>query len=170
MSETQLGIPYSTPRTDYSLHTQEQLLALASKGEKFSIGLPKELSLQENRIALTPTSVQTLVSHGHRITIETNAGEKSYFSDFEYSEAGAEIVFSPQEVYKADVILRAAPPSLSEIDWMHPNQILISPLQMPTIEREYIQKLKQKRVIALAMEYIKDDSDTFPISSGIGWR
>lgn len=119
--------------------------------------------MQENRVALVPSSVATLVAHGHRVVMETGCGEKSKFSDHDFSEAGAEIVFSPEQVYKAGIIIKVAPPTLEEIDLMSPNQLLISPLQLPVISADYILKLRHKRVIALAMEYIKDDSGYFPI-------
>jgi alanine dehydrogenase len=72
-------------------------------------------------------------------------------------------VHSAEKVYEADVIIKVAPPTLSEIEYFHPNQILISPLQAPIITEEYVNKLRQKRVIALAMEYIKDEVGTYPI-------
>jgi alanine dehydrogenase len=127
------------------------------------IGIPKEFSLQENRVALVPSSVATLVANGHRVVIESGAGDKSNFSDHDFAECKAEIVFSKEEVFKADVLIKVAPPTLDEIELMHPNQILISPLQLPIISAEYINRLRQKRVIALAMEYIRDDSTTFPV-------
>ena len=127
------------------------------------IGIPKETTLQENRVALIPSSVQTLTSRGHRIIVETGAGEHAHFSDHNYSEAGAEIAYSAEKVYQADVILKVAPPTLDEIEYFHPHQILISPLQAPLITEEYVNKLRQKRVIALAMEYIKDDFGSFPV-------
>ena len=119
--------------------------------------------MQENRVALVPSSVATLIAYGHRVAVETKAGEQSNFSDHHYSEAGAEIAYSPEEVYKADVVIKVAPPTLDEVDLMRPDQVLISPLQLPIISGDYIHKLRQKRVIALAMEYIKDESDTFPV-------
>jgi alanine dehydrogenase len=64
---------------------------------------------------------------------------------------------------KADVIIKVAPPTLEEIDMMRPGQVLISPLQLPIISAEYLYRLRHKRIIALAMEYIKDESDTFPV-------
>lgn len=143
--------------------TQPEMLQVKKRPNKLFIGIPKEETLQENRVALVPSSIATLVAHGHRVIIESGAGEKSNFSDHDFAEAKAEIVFSKEEVYKADVILKVAPPTLAEIDLMHPNQILISPLQLPLIEAEYITKLKKKRVIALAMEYIKDGAGNFPV-------
>ena len=139
------------------------MLQVPTKPNKLFIGIPKEVTLQENRIALVPSSVASLIAHGHRVVIQTGAGEKSNFSDHDYSEAGAEIAYSEEQVYKADIILKVAPPTLEEIELMHPNQILISPLQLPLISADYILRLRQKRVIALAMEYIKDESGTFPV-------
>lgn len=143
--------------------TQPETLQVRQKPGKLFIGIPKEETLQENRVALVPSSIATLVAHGHRVVVESTAGEKSNFTDHDFAEAKADIVFSKEEVYKADVIIKVAPPTLAEIDFMHPNQILISPLQLPIISSNYINKLKQKRVIALAMEYIKDESDHFPV-------
>ena len=139
------------------------MLQVPTKPNKLFIGIPKEVTLQENRIALVPSSVASLIAHGHRVVIQTGAGEKSNFSDHDYSEAGAEIAYSEEQVYKADIILKVAPPTLEEIELMHPNQILISPLQLPLISADYILRLRQKRVIALALEYIKDESGTFPV-------
>ncbi|MCG8329575.1 MAG: alanine dehydrogenase [Chitinophagales bacterium] len=156
-------IPIPKEFTEGQLLTQTEMLQVPLKPNKLYIGIPKELTIQENRVALVPSSVATLIAHGHRVVIETEAGDKSNFSDHNYSEIGAEIAYSQEEVYKADVIIKVAPPTLAEIELMHPNQILISPLQLPIISADYINKLRQKRVIALAMEYIMDDSGTFPV-------
>lgn len=161
MSEKKIPIPKEF--TGGQLYTQPEMLQVQQKPDKLFIGIPKELMLQENRVALAPSSVATLIANGHRIVVEAGAGEKSSYSDHDYSEAGADIAYSAEQVYKAEVIIKVAPPTLAEIDMMHPNQLLISPLQLPIISAEYINKLRQKRVIALAMEYIKDESDTFPI-------
>lgn len=163
MAEEHKPIPIPASLSKDFLQTQEQMLPIHTKQQKLFIGIPKEITLQEKRVALVPSSVATLVNMGHRVTVETGAGEKSNFSDHDYSEAGAEIAYSADQVYKAAVIIKVAPPTLEEIDLMFPNQILISPLQLPTITPEYIYKLKNKRVAALAMEYIKDDSGMFPI-------
>lgn len=149
--------------TEGQLSTQTEMLQVPRKRNKLYIGVPKESTPQENRIALVPSSVETLIAHGHRVVVQSGAGEKSSFIDHDYSESGADIAYSPEQVYQADIIIKVAPPTLEEITFMHPNQILISPLQLPIISAEYINALRQKRVIALAMEYIKDEADTFPI-------
>lgn len=161
MSEKKIPIPKEF--TGGQLLTQPEMLQMQQKRNKLFIGIPKELMLQENRVALVPSGVATLVANGHRIVVEAGAGEKSNYSDHDYSEAGADIAYSAEQVYKANVVIKVAPPTLKEIDMMHPNQILISPLHLPIISADYINKLKQKRVIALAMEYIMDDSNNFPI-------
>ncbi len=145
------------------LKTQpEQLLIQKSKGD-FAIGVPNEISFQENRVALVPHSVATLVALGYRVIVESGAGKKSKISDTAYGEAGAELVFSAEEVYKADIIIKVTPPTLDEIEFFRPNQILISPLHIPVINAEYINKLKQKRVIAIAMEYLHNAKGVFPV-------
>ncbi len=145
------------------VQTQEQLQTIEKKRSGLYIGIPRETTLQENRVALIPSSVATLTARGHRVVIETGAGVPANFTDHEYSEAGAEIAYTAEKVYKAEIILKVAPPTLDELELCQINQIIISPLQAPIITEEYINKMRQKRVIALAMEYIKDEVGSFPI-------
>jgi len=137
--------------------TQPEMLQVNPKHQRLFIGIPVETTLQENRVALVPHSVATLTAHGHRVVVEAGAGEKARFSDNDYSEAGAEIAHSREAVFQADVLLKVGPPTLQEIDLMRPNQGVISPIHLPLLNQEYITKLQKKRVIALAMEYIRDD-------------
>ena len=146
-----------------SLHPQEKLLEVKKGKHSFFIGLPREVSLQENRISLTPDAVAILVNNGHEIWVEAKAGLGSKFSDKEYSDAGAKIVYSPQEVYKADVILKIEPATLEEIEMMHPGQTLISAMQMGQMKVEVLQAMLKKKVIALAYEYIEDKVGGMPI-------
>ena len=160
MDKPKINIPKSL--TENVLSPQEEMLETHLKKRKVSIGIPKEVAFPENRIALTPASVKTLVKVGHHIIVEKEAGERSNFSDYEYSEAGAEIAYSPDQVFKANVILKVAPPTVEEIDLGHPGQIHISPIHLPTMQEEYLYRLKNKRISALAMEYMKDSSGVFP--------
>jgi alanine dehydrogenase len=145
------------------IYTQEQLLPVKRAKHSFFIGLPREISLQENRISLTPDAVALLISRGHEVWVETKAGEGSKFSDKLYSDAGAKIVYSPQEVYKADVILKIEPPTLEEIDMFRPGQTLISALQAGHLEPDYIQAVIKKKIICLAWEFIEDKVGGMPI-------
>ena len=143
---------------------QPEMLDVSPRHQRLFIGVPREVTLQENRVALVPHSVATLVAHGHRVLVESNAGEAARFTDHDYSEAGAEIAHSHEQVFQADVLLKAAPPTLDEIELMRPNQVVVSPIQLPLLDAEYIIRLQKKRVIALAMEYIRDDeTGSFPI-------
>jgi alanine dehydrogenase len=146
-----------------SISTQEQLLKVKKKHQSFCIGLPREISLQENRISLTPDAVAILVNNGHDIWVERKAGEGSKFTDKQYSEAGAKIVYTPEEVYNADIILKIEPPTIEEIEYFKPGQTLISALQPGHLEKEYIQALLKKRITAMAWEYIEDKVGGIPI-------
>lgn len=144
--------------------TQTEMLEVHPKHQRLFIGIPKETTLQENRVALVPHSVTTLAAHGHRVVVEAGAGKKAGFSDHDYSEAGAEIAHDREAVFRADVLLKVGPPTLEEIDLMRPNQVVISPIHLPLMSQEYLTKLQKKRVVALAMEYIRDDhTGVFPL-------
>src|SRR5215470_5597052 len=95
--------------TSFSYETLEETLDVKPKAEGMTIGIPKEIAFQENRVALTPDAVSVLISNGHRIVIEHNAGEASHFRDKDYSEAGAKIVYDRSEVYKSPILVKSAP-------------------------------------------------------------
>ncbi len=146
----------------FGLEPQEMPVSMNSRTQRLFIGVPKENSFQENRIPLTPESVQTLTSNGHRVIVETKAGTGSHFTDKDYSEAGAEIAYDGRQVYEAEIIVKVAPPTDEEIEMIKMHQILISPIHLPTLKDEYIRKLMAKKVTSIAVEYIKDDSGTYP--------
>lgn len=149
--------------TSTEFATSEERLAIPRKKSKLFIGIPKERSFQENRVALVPSTVASIVNSGHRVLIERGAGLKSNFSDVDYSEAGAELTDDINKVFEAETIIKVAPLLKEELDLLKPSQILITPLHLPTITFEYLEVLRSKRVVAFAKEYIKDDFDTFPI-------
>ncbi|MFM9839446.1 MAG: alanine dehydrogenase [Cyclobacteriaceae bacterium] len=146
-----------------SLYPQEEMLRVKKSKKSFFIGLPKEISLQENRISLTPDAVALLVNHGHEVWVETKAGEGSKFSDKQYSEAGAKIAYSPEELYKAEIILKIEPPTVEELEYFKPGQTLISALQMGYLSSERLNALLKKRVTSLAYEFIEDKVGGMPI-------
>lgn len=127
------------------------------------IGIPKETSFQENRVALTPDAVSVLVNDGHDVAVEHNAGEGSFYFDSDYSEAGAHIVFDKAELFKATTIIKSAPISDEEAILLQPNQVVISPIHMPVLKAELMEQLLAKKIIAIAFESIKDDAGTYPI-------
>lgn len=152
----------------HSLLPQEEKLEVAKKKEKLLIGIPKEISFQENRVPLVPEAVALLCHNGHAIIVQRGAGKAANFQDNDYSEAGAIIANTAEEVYKADIILKVAPPSLQEIEMMKHKQTLISALQLSVQPKNYIQKLLSKKVCAIAWDYIVDDEKIFPIVRAMG--
>lgn len=145
------------------LMPQEEMLEVSRKKGSLSIGVPKETYFQENRICLVPEAVALLVSNGHHVVIETNAGKAANFDDKDYSEAGAKIAYSAKEVYESDIILKVAPPSDEEIEMLQRKQTLFSALQMTVQSDNYVKQLMNKKVTAIAYDYIKDEDGIFPI-------
>ena len=137
---------------------QEEMLEVKKHFKSLYIGIPKEISYQENRVSLSPDAVALLVSNGHKIVIEKGAGLNANFSDEDYSDSGATIVYNIKDVYKANVILKIEPPTTSEIKMMQKGQTLISALQLTTIDEKYINLLLKSEITALAYEYIKDEN------------
>ncbi|MDQ1162930.1 alanine dehydrogenase [Chryseobacterium sp. SORGH_AS 447] len=146
-----------TPFTEEELMPKEEKLEVIKKGKQFSIGIPKETSLNERRTCITPDAVQVLVESGHEIIIEAGAGEGSFFTDLQYSESGARITNDPKEAFSQDLILKINPPTEEEIDYMRPNTYLVSALQINLRDKAYFLKLAEKKVNAIAFEFIVDE-------------
>ncbi len=151
-----------------SLLPKEEMLEVRKKKGNLFIGIPKETSFQERRVALVPEAVTLLVSNGHQVLMETNAGEGSNFTDNEYSEAGAQIVYDRKSIYSCDIILKVAPPSEEEVEMMIGNQTFISALQISTQPKEILQKLTAKKITAIAWDYIQDEEGVFSIVRTMG--
>jgi len=142
---------------------QEEVLELKSENKKLSIGIPKEVLLQEKRIGLVPDAVNLLTNNGHHVIVQSGVGDVINFSDQEYSECGASIVKTAQEVYKADIILKVSPPTTEEIDFMEKNQTLISALQLKIQTPDFFKRLMDKKITAIAYDYIQDEDGIFPV-------
>ena len=151
-----------SPFSKAQLLPQEEKLEVARHKSELFIGVPQETAYQERRICLTPDAVASLTSHGHRVLIESGAGESASFSDKEYSDAGAEITKDPKKVFSCPIILKVEPPTLPEIEMMNPQTIVISAIQLKTQRKEYFQALATKRITALAFEFIKDEDGSYP--------
>jgi alanine dehydrogenase len=149
--------------TSFSYETLEETLDVKPKSTPLHIGIPKETAFQENRIALTPDAVGVLVSNGHNVVIEHNAGEASHYRDKDYSEAGARIVFDKSEVLKAHILVKSAPVIEEDIPMLHLNQIVISPIHLSAMKAELLQKMMEKKITGISFENLKDDSGTYPI-------
>lgn len=145
------------------LMPQAEMLEVKRQKKNVSIGVPRETSFQENRVALVPEAVGLLVQNGHQVLIETNAGKAANFPDNEYSEHGGQIVYTAEEVFKADIILKVGPPSETEIDLLKNRQTLISAVHFTIQNQNYFKKLIAKKITALSFELIKDKTGSFPV-------
>lgn len=152
-----------SPFTKEQLMPQPEMLEIKKQKSELFIGLPKETHFEEKRISLNPDAVSALVAHGHRIVVETGAGDGANYSDKEYSDAGAKISYDVKEAFKCNIILKVEPPSLDEIEFMNPQALLISALQLKTQDKKYFEALAKKRITAIAFDYIKDEHGVFPI-------
>lgn len=154
--------------TQTALKPQEETLEVGRKKGRLYIGIPKEISFQENRVALVPDAVALLVNNGHEVVIESNAGKMANFQDHDYSEAGAQIVYSPEDVYKASIILKVAPPSPQEIEMMQQKQTLISSLQLTVQPEDFLKQLMAKKITAIAFDWIKDQDGIYTVIRSMG--
>ncbi len=145
------------------LMPQEEVLEVKRKRQNLHIGIPNETCLQEKRIALSPDAVHLLVEHGHEIIIESRAGLSANYTDQDYSEAGAQIVYSAKEAFESNIILKIEPPSEEEIGMMKHRQTLISALQLKTQTKSYFKSLMKKGVTALSFENIEDEEGIVPV-------
>ena len=142
--------PFVSPSFTYE--TLEEKLDVKPQGTELLLGIPKESSFSENRIALTPEAVGVMVANGHRVIVETKAGEGSSYSDTDYSEAGAEIAYSHEAVFAADIILKIAPPSPEEITLLKRKQTLISALNITVQDDTYLKTLMEKKVNCIVLD------------------
>ncbi len=151
------------PFSSHILIPQEERLAIQHRKSELYIGIPKEMQLQEKRICLTPGAVETLVAHGHKIIMESGAGEGANFSDHEYAEVGAKISYDKEEIFKSNIILKVEPPDENETEMLQANSIVFSALQIKTQNKTFFKKLLSKKVTSLAYEFLKDEQNSFPI-------
>ncbi len=146
-----------------SFQTMEETLEIPPKPAGMTLGIPREIAFQENRVALTPDAVNLLVNNGHKVVVEHHAGEASHFSDKDYADAGARIVYERSEVFQAPVLVKSAPIIEADLPLLQPHQIIISPIHLPGMTSVILEKMMEKRITALSFEHLKDDSDSYPI-------
>jgi len=155
--------PQFSPFSKEELIPKPEKIELKKQKGELLIGVPKETHLEENRVCLTPDAVAALAANGHRIILESDAGKGANYSDTDYSEAGAKISYSTKEVFGCNIILKIEPPSLHEISLINPQSVVISALQLKTQNKKYFEALANKRVTAIAFDYIKDEHGILPV-------
>ena len=152
-----------SPFTKEQLMPQPEMLEISKQKSELFIGIPKETDKEEKRISLNPDAVSALAAHGHRIVIESGAGEGANYTDKQYADAGAKISYDVKEAFQCNIVLKVAPPTLDEIKLMNPNTFLISALQLKTQKKKFFQALLKKKITAIAFGFIKDEHGVFPV-------
>ncbi len=142
---------------------KEEQLETAVKNRHLTIGIPSDHNDDEKRVALTPESVNLLVESNNEVIVQKGAGLGAKYTDKDYSENGAVISDSPARVYSADVVIKVAPFSEKEVDYLKGNQVVLSYLNVLKLSEETLGKLIRKKVTALAFEKIRDRHGVMPV-------
>ncbi len=146
------------------LMTMEKRQPLGEKHQALRIGVPRERMGEERRVALAPSGVGALVASGHQVFVEKGAGEEAHFGDEEYTEAGADVVADPAEVYgAADLIAKVGPPGEDELDLLQEKQLLISALHLGSVGPAFFRRLMNLKITGIGFEFIRDPDGTLPI-------
>ncbi len=127
------------------------------------IGIPKEIKTEENRVAITPTGVSALVTHGHQVFIEKGAGWGSGILDRAYEAAGAAIDKSARDLWqRAEIIMKVKEPLDEELNWLRPELILFAYLHLAA-NQILTRALAKKKVAAVAYETIQLKDGSLPL-------
>ncbi len=146
------------------IKTLEKHLIRNTSEVSLKIGIPKENSIDEKRVSLTPGGVSVLRANGHQVFVEKGAGEEAKFSDRDYAEAGAEIALSVDDLFKkSELILKVAPLSSQEFELLEANHTIVSALHLGSQTQEYFEALNRKSVTGIGYEFIRGADKEFPI-------
>ncbi|HEY8416630.1 MAG TPA: alanine dehydrogenase [Limnochordales bacterium] len=127
------------------------------------IGVPKELKVGENRVAMTPAGVGELTKAGHTVLVQRGAGAGSGMLDEEYLAAGAELVDTTAEVYeRAEMVVKVKEPEPEEFPYLREGQILFTYLHLAAFA-ELTRRLLEARVTAIAYELVQLPNGALPL-------
>jgi alanine dehydrogenase len=127
------------------------------------IGVPKEVKDHESRVGIVPSGVKALVDAGHKVLLETRAGELSSMSDEDYKQAGAQIAPIAADVWRqADMVVKVKEPVPSEFQHLRKDLVLFTYLHLAPLPELTAQLLKHT-VTGIAYETIKDGQGTLPL-------
>jgi alanine dehydrogenase len=142
---------------------KEELLETAINRKNISIGVASDKKNDEKRVALTPEAVNLLVESGNEVIVQKGAGAGANYSDKDYAENGAMITESQARVFSADAVIKVAPFTLQEAEYLKGNQIVMSFLNVLQLSEETLGKLIRKKVTAIALEKIRDNDGVMPV-------
>jgi len=148
---------------DSAFMPKEEHLETAVRFKKITVGIPSDPKDDEKRVALTPEAVNLLVECDNEVIVQKGAGAGANYSDKDYSENGAIITDSPARVFGSDVVIKVAPFTTRETDYLKGNQVVMSYLNVLKLSEETLGKLIRKKVTAIAFEKIRDNSGVLPV-------
>ncbi len=125
------------------------------------IGVPREVKVDEFRVALVPAGVRALVAAGHRVVVQAGAGLEAGLSDQDYQEAGASLV-SREEAWAADLVVKVKEPIAQEDPFLRPGLTLFTYLHLAAVP-ELGRQLAQRQVTAVAYETIQLEDGSLPL-------
>jgi alanine dehydrogenase len=127
------------------------------------VGVPKEIKSDEYRVGIVPAGVETLVSHGHRVLIQKDAGIGSGITNDDYRSAGAEIVSTAAQVYRrADMIVKVKEPLGPELRMMRRNQVVFTYFHFAA-DRRLTDAVLKSGIIAIAYETVRGANGKLPL-------
>jgi alanine dehydrogenase len=133
-------------------------------GGNMNIGIPKERRPFEFRVGLSPAGVEILTQQGHQVYVEHEAGVGVGFDDHQFENAGARIVYSPEEAFgRADLLLKVARPLKDELDWLRPGCALAGLLHLSSARRDKVDALLEKKITSIAYEQIQQADGSLPV-------
>ncbi len=128
-----------------------------------NLGIPVELG-GDNRLALTPQSVELLTEQGHTVFVEKGAGDKIHFFDEKYEAAGATILYSHEEVFgRSDIVIKTERLMPDELEYVRQEQIILAFHHLAISEKETVDTLVEKKATVLGYELIEDDEGELPV-------
>ena len=128
------------------------------------IGVPREIHRHEHRVALTPYGAKQLTRRGHTVVVEQSAGLEALFSDREYEDAGAQIVYSSEEAYKrAELVARVGILSSDDLDLLKPGSVIVAFHHLTVASRSMIERLQDLKMTIIGYEIIEDPLGRRPI-------
>jgi alanine dehydrogenase len=128
------------------------------------IGVPKETERLEHRIGLTPAAVARLVHHEHSVVVERDAGTAAHFTDQDFAEAGAETVYTAEEVYRrSDLVCQVGAVTPSELDLIEQGLTICAFQHLAVSPRETIERLCALETTIIGYEVIVDEEGDRPV-------
>ena len=128
------------------------------------IGVPKETHHHEHRVGLNPFAVARLIKKGHTVFVESRAGDEAHFSDKDYQEVGAQIVYSPEEAYmRADLVSRFSSITPAELELIRPGLTICAFHHLAISPKEVVARLMELETTLIGYEIIRDLDGERPV-------